>query len=129
MYVVIYDIETMLPLYTAEVNETVTKEFFEEQDLNCFLSEDGDIHQKYVEDESLTPIQEMELSFDSNEISLEESITFTDYPSGTILKIDGNNYELTEEELEFEPENQGVYELVFTNRPKYFDKKVMVTVS
>jgi len=119
----------MLPSFTAEENENVKIEFFIEQGLTCFLSEEGNIHNRYVEDDQLLLIQEMVLTHSNLNINLGESVTVENIPDDTTVLIDGVSFgTVSDGELEFEPEEKGNYTLVLSNKPAYLDTTLELLV-
>lgn len=129
MYIVCYDPETKIPTFTAEENAFVKKEFFEETGHSCFLSEDGNIQNKFVQDDTLVEMKKMDLGDYNTKVKLGEVLEITGIPNPTSLVIDGVYSGIIEDgELEFEPEETGTYKISLSSKPNYLDKIIEVVV-
>jgi hypothetical protein len=129
-HIIVYDINTHRPLYTAELSSVVTQEWFDNKGIPNFLWEDNDIHNKYVENEQLLPMSKMNLEYGDTKINMIDTFTVNNVPENTEIIIDKINMGIIEDgKLEFNAEEAGQYELVFSNSPKFIEDKIVVTVS
>lgn len=131
MYIVTYDSETMYPKFSAQENEHVKLEFFIDQGEHCFLSEDGDIHGKYVSDNQLVTISHMELQYSDDELEIGSTFQIENIPFGSTIMIDGETVGIMDEEggtLDANFTDQGSYDVVISKRPQFYDFSITVTV-
>jgi hypothetical protein len=129
MFIVCYDPETNMPLFTAEQNKNVTLEFFESTGATCFLSEIGDIHGKYVENETLMDIQDIEINSNFS-CSVSEELVISEIPNPTTVFVDGSEIGIvTDGTLEFQSSEPGIYQVRLVSKPKYHEKTIEIEVS
>ena len=127
MYIIIYNNETMLPMYTAEKSHDVTLDFFKDRGEHCFESENGNIINKYVKDESL--LDRKSFGYERN-YDVSNQLVLNDVPEGTTIFLDNVEQGILEstEDLEIDFEEVGTYELKLVNIPEYLDSIITVKV-
>jgi ribosomal protein L2 len=121
----------MYPKFSAQENEHVKLEFFIDQGEHCFLSEDGDIHGKYVSDNQLVTISHMELQYSDDELEIGSTFQIENIPFGSTIMIDGETVGIMDEEggtLDANFTDQGSYDVVISKRPQFYDFSITVTV-
>lgn len=129
MYIVAYDPETQKPLFTALENTDITAEFFEGKGYSCFLDETGNIINKYVSDNTLVDMVEMDLTYLKEPIATNTEYVIDGVPEETKVFLDNDLLGTVDDgNAEFLFEEVGTYDIRLVNDPVYIPISIKVLV-
>lgn len=131
MYIVIYDPETMKPMFTAQRNDEITIEFFEEKGYTCILNASGNISNKYITPEGdMVDMSTMDITYPDTNTQTGVEYVIDNIPDNTNVYLDGELLGVVNDgNAEFIFDEIGAYDILLKNDPEYISKTVKVNVN